>query len=79
MGAMATSAEITRAPSTPTVAGNQLATVAAGCFWGLEKFFVEEFGKDAIKECAVGYTGGELDQPTYEQVCSGRLHKWVAL
>ncbi len=45
------------------------ATFAAGCFWGIEKAFRQV---DGVTETAVGYTGGETPDPSYEQVCSGR-------
>ncbi len=43
-----------------------IAILAAGCFWGIEKKF------DLIKgvtKVEVGYTGGKTQDPTYEQVC----------
>ena len=44
------------------------ATFGAGCFWGIEA----GFGKmDGVTSTAVGYAGGEGEDPTYEQVCSG--------
>lgn len=43
------------------------ATVAAGCFWGVEDAFGQVEG---VVSTRVGYTGGETEQPTYEQVCS---------
>ena len=46
----------------------QKATFAAGCFWGVEAAFRQV---DGIVETTVGYTGGQLQQPSYEQVCSG--------
>jgi len=41
---------------------------AAGCFWGVEEAFYDESGVLATR---VGYTGGQCDKPTYQQVCSG--------
>ncbi len=49
--------------------GLALATVAAGCFWGVEEFLLQIPG---VVDATSGYTGGEVDHPTYEQVCSGR-------
>jgi peptide-methionine (S)-S-oxide reductase len=44
----------------------QLATFAAGCFWGVEEAFRQVKG---VKSTMVGYTGGSFDNPTYRDVC----------
>src|SRR5881392_948745 len=68
------SASHSESPSagTPTgradVNGSELATFAAGCFWGVEASFREIEG---VVKTSVGYTGGSSPDPSYEQVCSG--------
>ena len=42
--------------------------VAGGCFWGIEYFYESEPGVFAT---ACGYIGGDTENPTYRQVCTG--------
>ena len=44
------------------------ASFAAGCFWGVEAKFRELEG---VMDAVVGYMGGDSENPSYPQVCSG--------
>lgn len=48
--------------------GKAIATFAGGCFWCMEKPFEVLEGVEAVYS---GYTAGQVDQPTYEQVSAG--------
>jgi peptide-methionine (S)-S-oxide reductase len=45
-----------------------VATFGAGCFWCVEAIFQ---GLDGVQSVVSGYAGGSVDNPTYEEVCTG--------
>jgi peptide-methionine (S)-S-oxide reductase len=49
--------------------GTENVTFGAGCFWQIEVAYRELEG---VVDVAVGYEGGHVDNPTYEQVCTGQ-------
>lgn len=57
----------------------QKATVAAGCFWGVEHMYRHHFPRDAVLDARVGYIGGDTSSPSYRAVCSGRTGHAEAL
>jgi peptide methionine sulfoxide reductase msrA/msrB len=52
------------------------ATFAGGCFWCVESPFED---MDGVIEAASGYTGGHKENPTYEEVCTGKTGHYEAV
>lgn len=59
-------------------ASYELATFAAGCFWGSETAFRKMLGKGVVST-RVGYTGGDFLNPTYEEVKSNKTGHYEAV
>ncbi|MBC3881067.1 peptide-methionine (S)-S-oxide reductase MsrA [Undibacterium sp. LX40W] len=47
----------------------QTATLGGGCFWCTEAVFQQIRGVQKVES---GYSGGQVHQPSYEQICTGR-------
>lgn len=47
----------------------ETATLGGGCFWCLEAVYQRVIG---VEKVVSGYAGGEVENPTYEAVCTGR-------
>jgi peptide-methionine (S)-S-oxide reductase len=47
----------------------EVATLAGGCFWCLEAVYDDLKGVESVES---GYANGQVINPTYEQVCTGR-------
>ena len=58
----------TAVPGTVAPERTEVATFGAGCFWKPEAHYREVPG---VVDTAVGYEGGHVADPTYEQVCTG--------
>jgi len=64
----------------PIPAGAQTATVAAGCFWGVEHLYRKHFTPaTGLLDARVGYIGGSKSSPSYSAVCSGNTGHAEAL
>lgn len=46
----------------------EIATLGGGCFWCLEAVYQQLKGVQAVES---GYTGGQVKNPSYEQICEG--------
>ena len=53
---------------TSSAAKREVTTLGGGCFWCLEAVFDNLKGVESVES---GYMGGEVKDPTYEQVCGG--------
>ena len=60
----------------PFPQGMEQAVFGLGCFWGAEKLF---WNIPGVYSTAVGYAGGETQNPTYEEVCSGHTNHTEAV
>ena len=50
-------------------AGHEVAIFGMGCFWGVERMFWQ---LDGVWLTMVGYAAGHTENPTYQEVCTGR-------
>jgi len=71
-------------PMSTSLPSAQVATFAAGCFWGVEHIFLKQWPikeDKGILKTSVGYTGGysKITNPTYHQDCSGNTNHAEAL
>lgn len=62
------SVSMTFKPKEKTGGKTETAIFAGGCFWGVEHLMQQQEGVISVES---GYTGGDMPNPSYEQVCSG--------
>ncbi|MBI3375703.1 MAG: peptide-methionine (S)-S-oxide reductase MsrA [Betaproteobacteria bacterium] len=60
----------------PFPPGIQLVQFGMGCFWGAERLFWQTPG---VYSTAVGYSGGNTPNPSYEEVCTGMTNHTEAV
>ena len=65
----ATSADEPKSKEKTSEKKMETATFGGGCFWCVEAVFQRMKG---VEKIVSGYSGGKIENPTYEQVCSGR-------
>jgi len=58
-----------KSKTTSSPQSRETATLAGGCFWCLEAVYDELKG---VEDVVSGYSGGNVPNPSYEMVCSGR-------
>jgi peptide-methionine (S)-S-oxide reductase len=68
----------------PDTGKSEIATFAAGCFWGVEHIFLKHYPPSqnkGILKTSVGYTGGNplVTHPSYRNVCTGATDHAEAL
>lgn len=59
------------APNMNEKSNREIATFGSGCFWCVEAIFQQLKGVDKVES---GYMGGNIDNPTYEQICTGNTN-----
>lgn len=62
--------------SSETVFDSEEGIFAGGCFWGMQYYFNRQLG---VLKTEVGYTGGDLTNPSYHDVCRGNSGHYEAI
>ncbi|EEQ40247.1 Peptide methionine sulfoxide reductase [Clavispora lusitaniae] len=68
-------------PTIKTTPTSRLITVAAGCFWGVERVFLKYFANKGLVDAKVGYANGlkDIGAVDYKKVCTGSTNFVEAL
>ena len=69
------SAPVSLMPAAPAQPGNETLILASGCFWGTEYFLKR---MDGVVATTVGYTGGHVENPSYQEVCTKKTGHYEA-